>query len=208
MAGEKTTTDITEESTSSPSSSGAMKTDKYYIVSSVDLNLVADALTKAAGSTVKPSSFPTGYVNAVNSITTKITYTEVSVDNLFIDRSIDSITDERATKLKDYAFAKCTSLTDASFSLVTSVGVNAFTCCTSLTDVQLPKVTSIKAGAFSNCTSLTAVVLSNTAQVCSLENINAFANSESVYIYVPSSLLDNYKADTNWSYYASKIKSL
>lgn len=182
--------------------------DKYYTVSSVDLNLVADALTQVVGSTVKPSSFPSGYVDAINSITTKITYVEVSVDKLFIDRSIDSIVDERATTLKDYAFAKCTSLTDASFSLVTTVGVNAFMGCSSLTDIQLPKVTSIKAGAFSNCSSLTAVVLSNTAQVCSLENINTFSNSDSVCIYVPDSLLSSYKADTNWSYYANKIKSL
>lgn len=66
--------------------------------------------------------------------------------------------------------------------------------------------------AFYNCTNLEKLILKTTAQVISLNNVNAFtgtkiANGEG-YIFVPDALLSNYKSATNWSTFANQIKPL
>lgn len=72
-----------------------------------------------------------------------------------IDRSITEIEDSSITRLGDYAFAGCYSLTTANFPTCTTIGSNAFYSCTNLTFVSFPKCTSIKDYAFTNCHSLT-----------------------------------------------------
>jgi hypothetical protein len=55
------------------------------------------------------------------------------------------------------------------------------------------------------------LILRNTGEVCSL-GTNAFDSSGVTngtgYIYVPRALVDSYKADTNWSTYASQIRAI
>ena len=99
----------------------------------------------------------------------------------------------------------------------------AFEACTALKVVDLPKFTRVGGYDFSKCYSLTAVLLRNET-VCSLYNINAFNacyhfhgtvnetyNPEGLkdgYIYVPRSLVDSYKAATNWSTFADQFRAL
>ena len=65
------------------------------------------------------------------------------------------------TKIKDYAFYKCTSLTSVTIGdSVTSIGYYAFSYCDSLTSVMIgDSVTSIGEDVFYNCTSLTSVTI-------------------------------------------------
>jgi len=67
------------------------------------------------------------------------------------------------TKIKDYAFYYCTSLTSVTIpDSVTSIGYAAFYGCKSLTNVTIPdSITIIENGAFSSCTSLTSVIIPN-----------------------------------------------
>ena len=65
------------------------------------------------------------------------------------------------TKIGDYAFRRCTSLTSVTIpDSVTTIGKYAFEDCASLTSVNIPdSVTSIGGSAFDQCTSLTSVII-------------------------------------------------
>lgn len=116
------------------------------------------------------------------------------------------------TSISTYAFSNCASLTTADFPKATSIGTYVFNYCTRLIEADFPVVTSISAYAFRACSSLTALILRNTAKVCTLSNTNAFTSSAIAsgtgYIYVPSALVDSYKAATNWSTYANQFRAL
>lgn len=68
-------------------------------------------------------------------------------------------------------------------------------------------LTTIPANNFYGYTKLTAVVLLATTPV-SLENTNAFTNTNNCPIYVPDESVEAYKEATNWSTYADRIKGI
>ena len=122
------------------------------------------------------------------------------------------------------AFDGCKSLTTVDLPLVTSVGTYAFNGCSSLTTASLPVATSVGNYAFRRSYPLTAVILRNTTKVCTLLNTNAFNDCYHLhgivdatynpdglkdgYIYVPASLIENYKGATNWSTFATQFRAL
>ena len=117
-----------------------------------------------------------------------------------------------ATSISNFMFQSCTKLTTVDFPAVTRIGQNAFQNCTKLTTVDFPAVNTIMQYAFSYCSALTALILRNPNAVCTLSNTNAFTStpiaSGTGYIYVPSALVDSYKAATNWSTYANQIRAI
>ena len=115
---------------------------------------------------------------------------------------------DSVTRICNYAFYNCTGLTSVTIgNSVTSIGNSAFYDCSDLTSVTIPNsVTRIDNYAFYGCTSLTEIDFSTHTTVPTLEAINAFSNtSANLAIKVPSTLLDEWKAATNWSTYADKI---
>lgn len=93
---------------------------------------------------------------------------------------------------------------------VVSVGSSAFAQFATLTKVDLPKVTTIAASAF--CWGKIQILILRSETLCALANANAFTQSPFAsgtgYIYVPSALVDSYKAATNWSTYANQIRAI
>ena len=77
------------------------------------------------------------------------------------------------TSISDYAFRSCTSLISVSFPEVTSIGEYAFRSCTSLISVSFPVATSIGEYAFYNCTSLTTIEIPSVTSIGS----SAFART-------------------------------
>ena len=153
---------------------------------------------------------------------------DVALTSSIIDRSITEYKDNTITSIGNYAFALCTQLASVDCPNVTKIGNTALSSCSSLTSVSLPAATTIDGGgfsfcgqlkiadlpsaasignsAFANCGNLKAIILRNTS-VCILGS-GVFVNDSSVYIYVPAALVDTYKAATNWSDHASKIRAL
>lgn len=106
------------------------------------------------------------------------------------------------------AFYSCTELTNVTIgNSVTSIESSAFYGCLGLTSITIPNsVTSVGNSAFYNCTGLTEIDFSTHTTIPTLYSTTAFDNtSASLVIKVPSALLDEWKAATNWSTYADKI---
>ena len=90
----------------------------------------------------------------------------------------------------------------------TSIGDHAFYDCSVLTSIELPSATSIGDYAFRSCSVLKTLVIRQSDSVCELGRSVFVGCSALTAIYVPDSLVDSYKAATNWSSYASEIKPL
>ena len=149
-----------------------------------------------------------------------------------LTRRATTISNDRITYLGIEVFRNYDSLAIVDFPNVTSSGVNVFYACYALHTVNLPSlisissnmfayssllkrldfpsVESISGGAFSGCSRLVTVILRKADTVCTLENVSAFTNTPIAkgtgYIYVPDGLVEQYKAATNWSTFASQIK--
>jgi hypothetical protein len=93
--------------------------------------------------------------------------------------------------------------------LATEVGTYSFQGCTALKQIDLPSVKKICSGGL-QCHNLVTIVLRYNG-VCTLENTNAIGNkilNGTGYIYVPTALIDSYKADSVWSTYANQFRKL
>ena len=105
--------------------------------------------------------------------------------------------------------------------LVTHLYNSGFQNCISLTIANIPNLIAMGFNSFSNCYSLIKLFISQSDQICNLPKTSAFGNCYHIlgttnatynpnglkdgYIYVPASLLSQYKVATNWSTYASQI---
>lgn len=113
------------------------------------------------------------------------------------------------------AFAYCSYLESVFLPNAEIISSTAFRGCSSLSTVSFPNAKSFYQSVFTNCNLLMSVYLLSTS-AATLSNANAFYStpmSNSTYtgsfgsIYVPASLVDSYKAASNWSRYADRITS-
>ena len=159
--------------------------------------------------------------------------TSIGVGAFFFCSELTTANFPAATSIGNGAFYYCISLTTVNFTVATSIGNGAFYSCSSLTTVDSPSASSIGDSVFDSCSSLTTVdfpsasSIGNTAfkscsnlkslllrgnMVCTLSSKNAFDStpiaSGTGYIYVPSALIEQYKAATNWSTLAAQFRAL
>ena len=126
-----------------------------------------------------------------------------------------------ATTINTYAFQACSLLQSINLPNVKNIGGYVFKECKKLTSVILPNLTSVQNYGFSSCYSLLELLIEQTDSVCALQGSMTFYNSYHIegttnstynpnglkdgYIYVPASLLSQYKVATNWTNHASQI---
>ena len=123
-----------------------------------------------------------------------------------VDRSIEEFYDDRLKNLKISAFRGCTSLKKVVLPLVTELVTNSFGGCTSLESIDLSSLNKFNTSLPS--AKLVRVILRNESIVATLTLSNAFSNAPNAIIYVPDSLVEDYKSATNWSAIADRIKPL
>ena len=125
------------------------------------------------------------------------------------------------TRIDQYAFSECRLLETVTFPKAEMIDKGAFYNDVCLTEANLPKLNAIGTQAFYSCCDLVKIFISQKDSVCKLTNTNAFdycyhilgtVNStynpnglKDGYIYVPASLLSQYKVAKNWTTYATQI---
>lgn len=110
--------------------------------------------------------------------------------------------------IKQYAFNNCYSLSSIVIpDSITSIGDSALYNCSSLASIVIPdRVTSIGQYAFRNCHGVAFYDFTAYTTVPTLAYTNTFTNIPAdCQIRVPAKLVDEWKAATNWSTYASHI---
>jgi hypothetical protein len=115
-----------------------------------------------------------------------------------------------AINIGEIAFGECPSLVSVNLPSATKIARLAFSGCTALTTVDLGAVTSIISNAFDGCSSLKTLILRSPTIV---ETDNYLLDGTAIqtsggFIYVPASLLSNYKTHDDWSLYQSKFRAL
>ncbi len=98
------------------------------------------------------------------------------------------------------------SLTEYNDSEIASIGANAFYYQERLQSIYLPNIASIGNNAFANCSAMQRFFIGlNKSNVVTLSNSNAFTNTGRSIIFVPDSLVSNYRSASQWSTYAGRI---
>lgn len=117
------------------------------------------------------------------------------------------------TTLNTYAFYNCSKLTNLNFPLATSIPSNCFYTCGGVTKADFGAAKSIAASAFAYCDALSTLILRRADAICTLANTTNALKGTPIeagtgYVYVPSALVDTYKAATNWTTYANQIRAI
>ena len=131
-------------------------------------------------------------------------------DGAFVDcYSLASITIPRSvTNIGVAIFRNCYSLAQTTLpSVVEYIGSYAFGNCYSLASVEIPgSMAGIAVYAFDGCSGMAFYDFTACTAVPALSNTNAFSGIPAdCEIRVPASLLDEWKAATNWATYANQI---
>ena len=146
-----------------------------------------------------------GFVNTVD-----IIGDDALTDSL-IDRSIVEYNSDELVTIGISAFTMCNSLISVNFPTVTTVEISSFSDCNALVKADFATLTTLSGNAFMRATALTTFIL-RSPSVCTLSGVNVFLNGPIAkgtgYIYVPSALVDSYKAATNWSRFANQFRAL
>ena len=156
---------------------------------------------------IEESTFNT--CSSLSSITIPNSVTSIGNSAFYGCSSLSLITiPNSVTSIGTAAFNGCYSLSPITIpNSVTSILQQAFSRCFSLSSITIPNsVTSIGASVFYTCSSVAFYDFSNHTSVPTLSNTNAFKNiAVDCQIRVPASLVDTWKAATNWSTYADHI---
>jgi len=151
----------------------------------------------------------TGWTPAPGPIYSNTTYTAVFRDNrspviTYLAHTIPEYESTANTsKIAAYAFYKQSGLTRVK-APVTTVESNAFNECSALETVDLSATSgtvTIQSTAFATCPNLTHLIIRSSTKA-TLSNISALTGTkiEKFFgaVYVPTALVDDYKADSNW----------
>ena len=156
---------------------------------------------------IRSNAFRTCY--SLSSITIPDGVTSIENSAFYNCYSLSSVTIlGGVTSIKPNTFYNCNSLSSITIlDGVTSIEDSAFRNCYSLSSVTIPGgVTSIGPNAFRYCYGMRYYDFTSFQAVPTLSNTNVFTNiSADCEIRVPSALVDEWKAATNWATYADHI---
>ena len=123
----------------------------------------------------------------------------------------------QCSTISHYGFSSCYSLKTISLPVCSVLGLDVFMRCSSLKYVSLPQCTTIGNYDFYNCVELNRLVVgTEISVVCTLGGNSVFTGTDfsrsvsmtSAAIYVPDSLVADYKVATNWRSVADFITSI
>ena len=130
--------------------------------------------------------------NGITTLATKEKYCDYNVEiNVNVHEMEDALVGRTLTEYTNYTAEK--------------IGGQAFRNYSTLEKATFHNIKTIEQGAFMGCTKLNTLII-YTDELCKLSNANAIINT--ITIYVPDELVNDYKVATNWSSYADNIKAI
>lgn len=126
---------------------------------------------------------------------------------LYNNTALESVNLPSATTINQYAFGNCTALEEATLPKATSIAANAFNGCSNLEKVDCganSSATTITSGAFASCPKMNALIIrsSSMSTLSASGGLSGTAIQDGFgAVYVPTSLISTYKANSNWSPY-------
>ena len=131
--------------------------------------------------------------------------TSIGSSAFYYCNTLSTVSFPNATYIGSSAFQNCYSLTSISFPNVDTIGSNAFSNCSNLISVSFPNVHLIHNSAFASCYNLTTAIFLSSSVVY-ITGSNVFkGTSPALSIYVPASLVANYKTANGWTDFSSRI---
>ena len=134
-----------------------------------------------------------------------------ALTNSIIDGSVTELQDNMLTTIQTGAFFKRAALEKVVFGTVTAAKDYAFKRCGALRVADFYQSCKFYAGCFEGCSALEALILRGNS-LCTCGTTSTLAGSGIAngtgYIYVPSALVDSYKAASGWSTYANQIRAI
>lgn len=116
------------------------------------------------------------------------------------------------TTIASYGFYYQTKLKRVVFPSLTTAGAYAFRRCTSLEYADFSVLKSFGEACFYDDSKLATLILRKTDGITTMGNANALNNTMidkgTGYVYVPSALIESYKANERWSKHADQIRAI
>lgn len=128
-----------------------------------------------------------------------------------------SVTIQSCLTIGDYAFSNCQPLQSLDLTACSSIGKSAFLWCSHISLVDLPVCESLSNFAFGSCYRLISMYMSQVTSVPVIganvfwsTPIGGYSDVAGQYgnVYVPSSLLTDFKNATNWASISSRILAI
>lgn len=136
--------------------------------------------------------------------------TSVAARAMYSCSRLKTVNLPNVTHFSDYAIYSCGSITSVYLPKLETTASQAMARMSDIKKIELPAIKTISSTCFDRCSALTALILPGST-VATLQG-TAFTNtpiaSGDGYIYVPSALVEEYKATTNWSTYADQIRAI
>ena len=182
-----------------------------YLTNTTDLTKVASAIREKGG-TSDPLVYPDGFVTAIQAIETGGGGGSDELVNSLIDRTISgAYVNNTVTIVGRYGLSNCTKLTSVVLPAVQITNANAMLGCSALTKADFSNLQHIEHSTFYGDKKFVTLII-RTQAVAKLDATSAFKDTRIAagtgYVYVPSALVDSYKAATNWSTYANQIRAI
>lgn len=124
---------------------------------------------------------------------------------------LENVTFYAAETISDYAFRDCLQLKTAVFHAAKTLGSSIFSGCSSLTTVAFYNPVAISHNIFYSCQKLDTLILYGSDQISTISSSvlnNTLIASGVGYIYVPSALINEYIANSNWSKYSAQFRAI
>lgn len=139
------------------------------------------------------------------------------------DFGVTKVDFPNVTSIEMYGINNCENLISINLPNLTAGTMHGIHICPNLKSVAINNITSLTSSSFYSCYNLLAVIITQTTSIPTVYEDSFYlcyhilgttdatynpTGAKDGYIYVPDSLVEQYKSDTNWSVYASQIKPL
>lgn len=163
------------------------------------------------GKTTNIYQYWSNYVGVASTTVTKVSLSQckwISTNAFYGCSNLSEVSLPNCSLLLSSAFMNCFSLTSVYMPEIKYIGYKAFYQCNALSEIDLYSCEYIDGGAFNWLQALSKVTFRGST-VCELYDSNVFSQysfqTPLVSFFVPASLVDAYKADSNWSWYSRRI---